>query len=167
MGFSLAPEIWHLIFNFLDGRDGARLAAASRWFRHQIYINKKMIYKMKIHWIQLTDMKQVHEWIPIGSERIPFDREKINRIRKCGYIGESCELVQNGNEVTLFNDFYDIQFIQWEKFAESARVNGYRFYIVKFPERKKFQVLPFKEIHRDGSVIVKWEKEKENKRIKV
>jgi hypothetical protein len=126
-----------------------------------------MVYKMSIHWIELLKAENIREWIPIGSERIPFDRERIDKLRRCGYIGESCELVQNGNEVTLFNDFYDIEYIKWDRFANSAILNGYKFYIVKFPRRKSLQILPFKEMHRDGSVIVKWDKEKENKRIKI
>lgn len=121
---------------------------------------------MKIHWIELNNIHEMYTWIPPDTCIIinPFD---ISVLRKHGYIGESAEMVTTEEEVIVFNDFYDIQYIQWDKFAEYAKKRGdCEFYIVKYPRREKFQILPFKEIHRDGSVIIKWKK-KTNKRIKV
>lgn len=107
----------------------------------------------------------MHRWIPPDACIVnPFD---ISVLRKHGYIGESVEVVKTEEEEIIFNDFYDIQYIQWDKFADYVTKRGdCKFYIVKYPKREKFQILPFKEIHRDGSVIIKGKKNA-NKKIKV
>lgn len=168
MGFP--KELWiNIIFKFLDGRDGSRLLRVCKRMKEYVESCKPLMYRINIHWIQLEEMKELNKWIhPESCSVICESLLKKIELWGYGYIGESIETIEHNDEFTMFNDFYDIQYINWEKLARNLKENNYEFYMIKYPRRESFQVLPFKEIHRDGTIIVKWkEEEKKSKKLKV
>jgi hypothetical protein len=158
-------ELWtNIIFNHLDGRDGSRLLRVCKKMKSYVESCNSLMYKINIHWIEIERMDELHRWIHPESRLIHSC--KLETFRRYGYIGEAVLTVEHEDELTLFNDFYDIQYINWENLAKNLKAKNYVFYIVKYPTRKSFDVLPYKEIHRDGTIIVKWKKNEEDERKK-
>jgi hypothetical protein len=167
MGFP--KELWtEIIFKFLDGRDGSRLLRVCKKMKEYVESCKYLMYLIDIHWIEISEMTELHKWIhPESTFAIDYpNANKMNlKFWNYGYIGESIAMVRHEDVLVQFNDFYDIQHIHWEKLAMNLKANDYEFYMIKYPKRGKFQVLPFKEIHRDGMIIIKW-KDNEKRSLK-
>jgi hypothetical protein len=147
MGFP--KELWtEIIFKFLDGRDGSRLLRVCKKMKEYVESCKSLMYLIDIHWIEISEMKELHNWIhPESCSVIPTRHTffKTTELWSYGYIGESIELVEHDDIFTRFNDFYDIQYINWEKLARNLKENNYEFYMIKYPKRESFQILPFKD----------------------